>query len=80
MIKESHSNLMLKVTDTSAAMRGNQSLGPLTRSDTNRHVQSQEMASSLKFWFSGEEEWYCLCSENKCCSVTAQLICVIVFA
>ena len=37
----------------------------LTRSDTNRHVQSQKMARSLKFWISKEEELYYPCSENK---------------
>ena len=36
-----------------------------TRSDTNRAVQSQKMARSLKFWFKKEEGLYYLCSENK---------------
>ena len=37
----------------------------LTRSDTNRAVQSQKMARNLKFWFKKEEGLYYLCSENK---------------
>ena len=35
------------------------------RSDTNRPVQSQKQARSLKFWSSVEEELYYLSSENK---------------
>ena len=35
------------------------------RSDTNRPVQSQKQARSLKFWISEEEKVYYLCSENK---------------
>ena len=57
-----------------------------TRSDTNRAVQSQKMARSLKFWiFKDEEGLYYLCSENKGAdqisfAVTAKLICAFVFA
>ena len=36
----------------------------LTRSDTNRAVQSQKKVRSLKFWIE-EEELYYPCSENK---------------
>ena len=36
-----------------------------TRSDTNRPVQSQKMARSLKFWSKVEEELYYPSSENK---------------
>ena len=35
------------------------------RSDTNRPVQSQKRARSLKFWSSVEEELYYSSSENK---------------
>ena len=35
------------------------------RSDTNRSVQLQKQASSLKCWSQVEEELYYLCSENK---------------
>ena len=35
------------------------------RSDTNRAVQSQKMARSLKFQILVEEEVYYPCSENK---------------
>ena len=35
------------------------------RSDTNRPVQAQKMARSLKFWSLAEEEMYYLSSENK---------------
>ena len=35
------------------------------RSDTNRPVQSQKMARSLKFWIQVEEELYYPSSENK---------------
>ena len=35
------------------------------RSDTNRPVQSQKQARSLKFWISEEEKVYYPCSENK---------------
>ena len=37
----------------------------LTRSDTNRPVQPQKQARSLKFWVKVEEIFYYLCSENK---------------
>ena len=37
----------------------------LTRSDTNRAVQSQTMARGLKFRFKKVEGLYYLCSENK---------------
>ena len=37
----------------------------LNRSDTNRPVQSQQMAGGLKFWIWKEEELYYPCSENK---------------
>ena len=36
-----------------------------TRSDTNRHVQLQKQARSLKFWSYVEEELYYPSSENK---------------
>ena len=36
-----------------------------TRSDTNRAVQSQEMARGLKFRFKKVKGLYYLCSENK---------------
>ena len=36
-----------------------------TRSDTNRSVQSQKLARSLKYWISVEEQLYYPCSENK---------------
>ena len=36
-----------------------------TRSDTNRHVQSQEQVISLKFQILEEERLYYLCSKNK---------------
>ena len=35
------------------------------RSDTNRPVQSQKRARSLKFWSQVEKELYYPCSENK---------------
>ena len=37
----------------------------LTRSDTNRPVQSQKQARNLKFWIEEEQGLYYLCSENK---------------
>ena len=69
-------------------MRENWSSGFLTRSDTNRPVQSQKKVRILKFWVEVEEELYHPSSKNKgadqlssyCCTVTAQLICVFVFA
>ena len=36
-----------------------------TRSDINRHVQSQKGAGILKFWIYVEEELYYPSSENK---------------
>ena len=55
------------------------------RSDTNRSVQSQEQARSLKFQIKEEEGMYYPCSENKGDDQlrgyrTAKLICVFVFA
>ena len=35
------------------------------RSDTNRAVQAQKRARTLKFWIKVEEELYYPCSENK---------------
>ena len=35
------------------------------RFDTNRAVQAQKMARSLKFWIKEVEELYYSCSENK---------------
>ena len=46
-------------------MRENVSLGFPTRPDTNRPVQSQKQARTLKFWISEEEKLLYLCSENK---------------
>ena len=37
----------------------------LTRSDTNRAVQSQKMVRGWKFWFQKEEELYYLYNKNK---------------
>ena len=48
-----------------AATRENWSLGSPTRSDTNRPVQSQKKARSLKFRIYKEDGLYCPCSENK---------------
>ena len=53
------------------------------RSDTNRPVQAQKRARSLKFRIQVEEELYYPSSENKGADqlrVTAKLICVFVFA
>ena len=54
------------------------------RSNTNRPVQVQKQARSLKFWIYKVEELYYPCSENKGAdisfAVTAKLICVFVFA
>ena len=56
----------------------------LTRSDTNQAVQPLEMARGLKFWIKEVVGLYYLCnySKNKGAyrAVTAQLICVFVFA
>ena len=38
---------------------------PVFRSDTNRAVQLQKMARSLKFQIKEEEGLYYLCGENK---------------
>ena len=58
-----------------------------TRSDTNRPVESQKRARSLKFWMLVEEELCYPCSKNKGAdqlrgnfAVTAKLICAFVFA
>ena len=48
-----------------AATRENRSSGFPTRSDTNRPVQAQKRARSLKFRISVEEELYYPSSENK---------------
>ena len=54
--------------------------------DTNRAVQRQKMVRDLKFRIKELEGLFYLCSENKgddqliSCAVTAQLICVFVFA
>ena len=62
-------------------MRKKRSSGFPTRSDTDRRVESQEQARSLKFRMHEEEELYYQCSENKDTdTVTAQLICAFVFA
>ena len=53
------------------------------RSDTNRPVQAQKRARSLKFRVKVEEELYYPSSENKALisfAVTAKLICAFVFA
>ena len=71
-----------------------QSSGFLIRSHTNRTVQPQKMARGLKFRIKIEDGLYYPCSENKgadqlcsycaadliSCAVTAQLICIFVFA
>ena len=48
-----------------AATRENQSSGFSIRPDTNRPVQSQKQARSLKFWIDVEEELNYPSSENK---------------
>ena len=62
-----------------ATTRENRSLGFPTRSDTNRPVQLQEMARSLKFWIQKEEELYypCIAKTKALISlaVTVKLIC-----
>ena len=53
------------------------------RSDTNRPIQQQKQARSLKFWDYVEKELYYPRSENKgviSFAVTAKLICAFVFA
>ena len=58
-----------------------------TRSETNRAVQLHKMTRGLKFCMQEEEGLYYPCGENKCAdqlrrswAVTAELICVFVFA
>ena len=59
-------------------MQENPSSGFLTRSDTNRPVQLQDMVRGQKVWISKVEEFmYYPCSENKGAD---QLICAFVFA
>ena len=41
------------------------SLGFLTKSDTNRAVQSLNMARGLKFWIQKVDGFYYMCSQNK---------------
>ena len=48
-----------------ATTRENRYSGFLTRSDTNRPVQSQKQARDLKFWLLVDEELYYPSSENK---------------
>ena len=55
----------------------NWSLGFLTGSDTNRHIQKK--VRILKFWVEVEEELHHPSSKNKGAD-PAQLICVFVFA
>ena len=50
---------------TCAATQENRSSGFPTRLDTDRPVQSQKKARSLKFLILEEEEIYYPCSENK---------------
>ena len=45
--------------------RGKPTMWFPNRSDTNRPVQSQKQARSLKFWIYKVEELYYPCSENK---------------
>ena len=56
----------------------------LNRSDTNRAVQPQKTARSLKFWIYQEEEVYIIhVAKTKALisfAVTAKLICIFVFA
>ena len=62
--------------------RKNLSSGFSTRSDTNRAVQLQKQARSLKSRIWEEEKLYFPCSENKDAdqlAVTAKLICAFVF-
>ena len=61
----------------SGESKENQSSGFPTRSDSNRSVQSQMQARSLKFWKKVEEELSYPCSESKGAD---QLICTFVFA
>ena len=59
-------------------MQENRSLGFTTRSDTNRRVQSQKIATSLKFRMKEEEGLYYQCSEISFAR-SAKLICAFVF-
>ena len=58
--------------------------GVPTRYDTNWAVQPQKQARSLKFRILEEERLYTICAAKTktliSCAVTAQLICVFVFA
>ena len=62
-----------------AVLWENLSSGGLTRSDTNRAVQTRKITRVLKLWIKEVEGLYYLCSENKGV-VTAQLIYAFVFA
>ena len=46
-------------------LMGKQTIWFSNRSDTNRAVQAQKMASGWKFWIYKEEELYYPCSESK---------------
>ena len=60
---------------------GKQTMWFPNRSDTNRPVQAQKRARSLKFRIKVEEEVYYPCSENKGADqLRGYLICVFVFA
>ena len=52
------------------------------RSNTNRHAQSQKQARSLNFWIGIVGPSNCVAKTKALisCAVTAQLICVFVFA
>ena len=56
---------MREFDDKWAALRENLSSGFLTRSDTNRAVQPQNMSRGLKFRIKVVEGLYYPCSENK---------------
>ena len=77
-------NKLLLFLNYLASSLENLSSGFPTRSDTNWAVQPQKMAIGLKFQIKEVEGLYYPCSENKAAdqlrSVTAQLICVFVFA
>ena len=64
-------------------MQENPSSGFPTKSDTNRPVQSQKQARTLKFRIYEEEGLYYPCSESKGAdrfAVAAKLICAFVLA
>ena len=64
-------------------MLENRSSGFPTRSDTNRAVQQQKMARGLNFGFRKKRDCAICVEKTKAlisCAVTAQLICVFVFA